>query len=240
MALQRADCWAVVLAGGDGTRLRELTRFLAGDERPKQFCSIFGGRTLVEQTLRRVSQAVPVSRTVIVLTRAHERFYGPLFSRMPADRVIIQPENRGTAPAIAYALQRIAKEAPGAAVAFFPSDHYIADEKKFLAYLKSGFQFVETDERLVTLLGVKPEDPEVAYGWIEPGVPMLMSGRYVLYRVRRFWEKPSLAMFHVPQPQAAYVCLPPGKARQTMAGVLGSPLEIFAASVNQMLPRESA
>jgi hypothetical protein len=74
---------------------------------------------------------------------------------MPADRVIIQPENRGTAPAIAYALQRIAKEAPGAAVAFFPSDHYIADEKKFLAYLKSGFQFVETDERLVTLLGVK-------------------------------------------------------------------------------------
>ena len=72
-----------------------------------------------------------------------------------------------------------------------------ADEKKFLAYLKSGFQFVETDERLVTLLGVKPEDPEVAYGWIEPGVPMLRSGRYVLYRVRRFWEKPSLAMARV-------------------------------------------
>lgn len=78
MALRRADCWAVVLAGGDGTRLRELTRFLAGDERPKQFCSIFGGQTLVEQTLRGVSQVVPVSRTVIVLTRAHERFYGPL------------------------------------------------------------------------------------------------------------------------------------------------------------------
>ena len=72
------DRWAVILAGGDGTRLQSLTRSISGDDRPKQFCPIIGGRTLLDQTSRRVALSVAPEQTLTVLTRTHERFYGSL------------------------------------------------------------------------------------------------------------------------------------------------------------------
>jgi mannose-1-phosphate guanylyltransferase len=68
----------MILAGGDGMRLRSLTQRITGDERPKQFCPVIGGRTLLEQTWRRTGQVAPPERTLLVFTRRHERFYEPL------------------------------------------------------------------------------------------------------------------------------------------------------------------
>lgn len=190
----RTERWAVILAGGDGTRLRPLTRLIAGDERPKQFCPIFGGATLLDQTLRRVALAVPRHRTMVVVTEAHRRFYLPLVALggVPSKQVIVQPGNQGTAPAILYSLLRLAGRAPDASVAFFPSDHYFSDEKKFMSYVESAFEAVEFCPELVTLLGVTPEGPEVDYGWIEPAQAALGRSALSLRRVHRFWEKPSL------------------------------------------------
>src|SRR5262245_59056296 len=67
--------WGVILAGGDGRRLRPLTRMIAGDNRPKQFCSIFGNQTLLEQTRRRIGLCMPEDQLLTVVTRTHERFY---------------------------------------------------------------------------------------------------------------------------------------------------------------------
>ncbi len=117
----RAERWALVLAGGDGVRLRSLTRIIAGDERPKQFCRVLGHETLLQQTRRRVALAVPADQTLVVLTRAHEHFYRRLIARMPAACVVAQPERRGTAPAILYGALRVAARAPLGAVAVFPS-----------------------------------------------------------------------------------------------------------------------
>ena len=66
--------WGVILAGGDGTRLRPLTELIAGDDRPKQFCPLLGGKTLLELTRQRVARAVPAEQTLFVVTRKHERF----------------------------------------------------------------------------------------------------------------------------------------------------------------------
>ncbi len=186
-----SDRWAVILAGGDGTRLQSLTRTISGDDRPKQFCSIIGGQTLLDQTSRRVALSVTADHTLTVLTRIHERFYAPLLKNVPKARLLVQPENKGTAPAILFSLLRIAQLSPNAAVAFFPSDHYFADDEQFMSHIESAFDTARTHPEIVTLLGIKPESPEEEYGWIEPDVSLFGQLPRSISRVRKFWEKPS-------------------------------------------------
>src|SRR5271167_116985 len=91
---------AVILAGGDGLRLSSFTRKVFGYHLPKQFCPLFEGDTLLERTLRRISPIVPSAQTMIVLNRAHEQFYSSLLENTAPSSLLVQPQNRGTAPAI--------------------------------------------------------------------------------------------------------------------------------------------
>jgi mannose-1-phosphate guanylyltransferase len=180
--------WAVILAGGDGTRLRSLTRRITGDERPKQFCPLIGQNTLLAETRRRVALAVAKQRTMLVVNRAHQRYYSKLLGHARRN-VVEQPRNIGTAPAILYSILKIASLDPEAIVAFFPSDHYVSDDARFMAHVGKAFEAAHLRPDLIILLGIEPESPETEYGWIEPG--QSIQGHKQLHRVKRFWEKPS-------------------------------------------------
>jgi mannose-1-phosphate guanylyltransferase len=189
--------WAVILAGGDGTRLKSLTRKIAGDERPKQFCSVLGGASLLEETQRRTALELARERTLYVVNRAHEPYYAPVLDREPTANLVIQPSNAGTAPAILYSLLRIAATDPNAIVALFPSDHYISDNRKFMAHIRTALGTAQEKRDLVILLGLEPESPEVEYGWIEPNGSLKANAR--VFGVRRFWEKPNPMLAQVLQ-----------------------------------------
>jgi mannose-1-phosphate guanylyltransferase len=191
---RRPDRWAIILAGGEGLRLRPLTRRIAGEERPKQFCPFLDGETLLDRTRARVARTVRPDRTCLVLTRSHERFYAPLLAKGPLGPPVVQPRGRGTAPAILYGLLRVADGGSSDAVALFPSDHYVSDDARFMAHVEAAFATVETRPDLVVLLGMEADGPEVQYGWIEAGDRFLDRPAYPVYRVRRFWEKPALAL----------------------------------------------
>ena len=186
------DCnhrWAVILAGGDGVRLLPLVRRICGDERPKQFCRVLGSETLLSQTRRRAARIVRPDGILVVLTAAHEPFYREELDGLRSSSVLIQPWNRGTAPAILWALAYLKQLDPNGLVTFLPSDHYIANESVLCSHLDGAFLEAARNPATVMLLGAAPDAPEVEYGWIEPGPPL--SGALTqCFHVRRFWEKP--------------------------------------------------
>ena len=184
--------WAVILAGGDGTRLQSMTRAITGDNRPKQFVPVIGGSTLLNQTRQRVALSIEPNRTLTVVTQKHRRFYEPLANEISRDLLLEQPLNRGTAPAILYALMHIATTSPKATVALFPSDHFFADDVEFMSHIDVAIDAVEVHPQTVMLLGITPTAPETEYGWIEPEPSILASAKKSITRVRKFWEKPNL------------------------------------------------
>lgn len=186
--------WGVILAGGDGKRLLPLTRRIAGDNRPKQFCCVFGSETLLHQTRSRVAGIVPSHQVFVLLTKAHQPFYADQVDDLPARCLLIQPDNRGTAPAILYSVARIQNLDSKGLVAIFPSDHYFSDEPALHAHVDLAFQQAESHPDLVILLGMAPDTPETDYGWIQPGAPLGGPLARSFFRVDRFWEKPGQSL----------------------------------------------
>ena len=185
--------WAVVLAGGDGTRLQRLTLQISGDARPKQFCKLIGEHSLLRQTHRRIAPLFSDDRQLYVVTRAHEVFYRDELSMSETTSILEQPCNRGTAVAIGLAALRILESETNPLVAFFPSDHHYSNEGAFIEAVDVALEYSRQNPNEIVLLSAEPSYPEVEYGWIEPGSVISDIPGAQLSRVTRFWEKPSLS-----------------------------------------------
>src|SRR4029453_3925911 len=180
----RADSrtWAIVLAGGEGYRLRPLVQRLFGEDRPKQYVPLLGPSSLLKQTLERVGRLVPPERTLVVSQYDHSRYLDRELCDVAAPHVLLQPENRGTGTAVLFAAHTIRRLDPEAVVAVFPSDHSIREGAGFPPHSSGGAAFPASvsgvspfferhPERLV-LLGARPTAPEPEYGWVRPGTPL--------------------------------------------------------------------
>ena len=193
----RGQFWAIVLAGGEGMRLRPLTDRICADHRPKQYVPLFEGRSLLDQTLDRVALVVPRSRTAVVTLRSHSRYFFRQFAASGSPHVLVQPDDRGTAAGILFPAQWVAWRDPEATVAIFPSDHFVLEEAALMDHVARVAAWVDEHPDRLVLLGAQATGPEIEYGWIEPGRPLAPETPVRIWEIRRFWEKPSEDMARI-------------------------------------------
>ncbi len=185
-----SEPWALVLAGGDGTRLQELTRAIAGAPIPKQYCRILGDRSMLETTLARIAAFVPRERTLVVVSRPHLRLAEAQLGALPPSNVLVQPCNRDTGPGVLFGLLALARRAPHARVGIFPSDHYIGNERAFLGHVARALDVIERRPEKIALLGIRPDRAEPGFGYVQPAGSLEPAGASALH-VEAFYEKPS-------------------------------------------------
>jgi mannose-1-phosphate guanylyltransferase len=183
------NAWAIVLAGGEGSRLQGLTTDASGVTVPKQFCSLTGGQSLLAETLQRAASVVEPERTCVVVGVQHRRWWEPMLSGMPKSNIIVQPSNRGTGNGVLLPLLHILARDPNAHIVLLPSDHYVRDEPALASTLRLAAGALEDQPDQVLLLGMRPDDADPDLGYIVPGHKIGPNTS----TVDRFVEKPSAA-----------------------------------------------
>lgn len=160
--------WAMVLAGGEGSRLHPVAQHLYGYPRPKQFCDFGAGASLLELTLRRAEELTRADCIVISGASHHAREWDRFATERPGVRVVQQPKNAGTAPGILLPLLAILEEDPDAVVHILPSDHHVSDSATFVRRLAEAERLVRAAPQQVVLLGAAAPEDANGYGWIVP------------------------------------------------------------------------
>lgn len=187
--------YGIILSAGNGMRLRDYVYRRRADYLPKQYLNFIGKRSLLEHTLQRAEKLIPAQRLLIVIAKEHfhfEEVRRQIVSR-PPECVVIQPENKDTAPGILLPLMYLYKRYPDARVALFPSDHFVLEEDVFMRHVDQAFRIVEWDGSRIVLLGMKPNEPDPDFGYIVPGESMDDSGG-AGRKVDLFVEKPAMEM----------------------------------------------
>ena len=183
------NVWALVLAAGDGSRLKSLTTAPSGTAVPKQFCSLFDGPPLLHEALRRAHALTEASRTCAIVAEQHRRWWQDALAALPSDNVIVQPRNRGTAIGILLPLLRILARDPEARLVLLPSDHLVQQESVLAESLTAALEQLKWRAHETLLMGIEPEEADPELGYILPGE----SDAGGAMTVARFVEKPPLA-----------------------------------------------
>ncbi len=186
------DVWSIVLAGGDGERLRPFVQRWLGEHMPKQYCTFIGTRSMLQHTLDRADQIAAAEKKVTVINRSHRDYALPQLAGRSVGRVILQPANRDTAAGIYLALSHVRAHAPHATVVLYPSDHFVYPEGRFVEVVQTMARAAQQLKSCLFLLGAPTDRVEPDYGWIQPGPHLGWIGEYRVRAVQTFLEKPSV------------------------------------------------
>jgi mannose-1-phosphate guanylyltransferase len=182
--IKNPNFYPVILAGGRGTRFWPLSR----KKRAKQLLALDGKQTMIQQTVARLLPLAPVKSFWII---TNEDLRPAILKQLPKlvkGQVLPEPVGRNTAPAIGLAAFLLLHENPSAVIGMFPSDHVIADERRYRETIERGVDIAAAGPNIV-VLGIRPNRAETGYGYIEAG----SAFHGAALRVRRFTEKPDAA-----------------------------------------------
>ncbi|MDP9089717.1 MAG: sugar phosphate nucleotidyltransferase [Pseudomonadota bacterium] len=180
------ETWAVVLAAGEGRRLRSLTTTAAGETIPKQFCSINRTECLLELALQRATAVAKPEQICTIVASQHRRWWQQPLKRMASRNIFVQPADRGTAIGTALSLLHLESINPNATVVLLPADHSVRYEDILAKSLRHAARSAAMGPSTVYLLGAEPDCADTELGYIVPGPGDQSDGA----DVREFVEKP--------------------------------------------------
>lgn len=181
--------YCVIMCGGVGSRFWPYSR----SARPKQFIDFLGtGRSLLQMSYDRILSIVPKENVIVVTNGQYASIVREQLPELDDSQILLEPARRNTAPCIAWAAYHIAARDPQASMIVTPSDHLITRERDFEDSIRRGFEFVESNDALLTL-GIKPTRPETGYGYIQ----MDQEAADGILKVKTFTEKPDIELAKV-------------------------------------------
>jgi mannose-1-phosphate guanylyltransferase len=183
------NTFALILAGGSGTRFWPLSR----NDKPKQLLDLFGTGTLLEQTIKRLEGLVPFENILILTNSLQVEAVRAVAPMLPAENIFAEPAKRDTAPAVALGIGLIAARNPDAIMMVLPADQLINDTDAYQSVMKDALDIASKSDGLVTI-GIRPTWACPSYGYIERGDKASISGvecQHPPFEVKRFREKPN-------------------------------------------------
>ena len=161
--------WVILLAGGDGSRLRDFTMH-DGVSVPKQFCSLRGGPTLLQESLHRATSITVRQHIYASVIDKHRRWWQSQLWSLPSENIFAQPIDRGIAYGILLPLLHILQRDRNARVVVLPSDHYVRDEEGLVQSIREASTYAQSDRTHSLLLGMPPDGPDRDHRYIMPGM----------------------------------------------------------------------
>lgn len=181
--------YALILAGGSGTRFWPLSR----DAKPKQLLDLFGKGTMLCQTVERMRGILPAGNIFILTNHLQEAEVRRQASMLPAENIVAEPARRDTAPAVALGIALVAARDPEASMIIVPSDSLILDDASFQSLAQEALCLADKEKALITI-GIQPTWACPSYGYVERAGKLETPGlSHNCYEVVRFCEKPDAA-----------------------------------------------
>lgn len=178
----------VIMAGGVGSRIWPMSV----ENKPKQFIDVLGvGRSLLQLTYDRFKGLCPNENVWIVTNKKYDDWIKEQLPEVPAENILLEPCRRNTAPCIAYVSWHIKAKDPKANLVITPSDHIVMDTAEFRRVITQCLKFTSETDAILTL-GMKPNRPETAYGYIQADLSSSSPRNKEIFRIDTFREKPDL------------------------------------------------
>lgn len=178
---------ALIMAGGKGTRFFPAST----EKKPKQFLNLLGNETMIQMTVDRLKKSIDINHIFVCTSQDYNQLVTEQLPELPKNNIINEPIGRNTAPCILLSTIYINKIFPNSNIIVLPSDHKINNNNEFLSILDSAENFIKNNSKSILTIGIKPNRPETAYGYIKY-LDIVKNGTHEVRKVQKFVEKPNL------------------------------------------------